>query len=138
MGDPPIMTLTRNTRNGELISLRALYIQYCVDDPTEATFCDEVFGDWYYWSKLRVVKWFQPYLKEWMEECDVRRKSLAFKAVVKEIKEDGKGALQAAKFLITDPHRAKTKENKEISKRTTEAAKAEYQDDVTRLADYMK
>lgn len=131
------MTLTRNTRGGTLISLRELYIKYCVDDPTEVTFVDAVFGDFAYWTALLKCKWLHPYLEEWKQEADVRRKSKAFKAVIKEVENNGRSAFSAAKFLITEPNKPKTKESKETIKKTTEKAKEEYSEDIVRLQDFL-
>ena len=135
--DTPIMSLGRDNKEG-LINLRALYIKYCVDDPTEVDFIDAVFEDFIYWGRLKELDWFQPYLEDWQTEATVRRKKIAYKTMIDEVKNDGKNAFQAAKFLITQPEAPKTRAARRKVKETSELAKGEFAEDITRLEDYMK
>jgi hypothetical protein len=84
-------------------SLRKLFVDLTIEDPTEATFADTVFGDLPYWLSVRDDAFLKNYIKEWRKEADVRRKALAFKAIVKEVKTGSRSAFTAAKFLIDEP-----------------------------------
>ena len=132
----PVMGLERNARG--LPNLRDFYIEFCTNDPTETDFVEHVFGDYLVWRKIKESNWMQPYLEDWQKECTTRRKSKAFKALVQEVEEGGKNAITAARFLISEPYKPKTKVEKEKVKETTDAAKNEYASDIARLADYKK
>ena len=127
----PIFTV-RNEKKG-LISLKKLYMKYCVDDPSEATFAEEVFGDLGYWMQVRESPRFLPFLRAWREEAEVMRKRNAFLAVAREIKSEGRSAFTAARFLIEEPW--KNRAQKKAAKKTTQEAftKADLEEDVARL-----
>lgn len=123
------------------IPLKKLYMSFCVEDPSEITFCDEVFGDFHYWSCLQEASLFKPILETWRYEASVRRKQLAFKEVIKELKE-GKASFQAAKYLVEEPWKggptaADRKKAKAKSQESAEEAfqNSQIQDDVKRLRD---
>jgi hypothetical protein len=110
--DHPVMTLNR--KEG-YIAIRPLFIELVVDDPSEAIFAETVFGDVAFWENITKAKWMAPYLREWRMICDVKRKSYAFQAVVKEVKEGGRSSFTAAKYLIEEPW------NKDKKTKTTTA-----------------
>lgn len=121
------------------IPLKKLYMTFCVDDPSEVTFCDEVFGDFYYWSCLQEASLFKPILEAWRYEASVRRKQMAFKQIINEVKE-GKSAFQAAKYLVEEPWKggptaADRKKAKAKSQESAEEAfqNSQIQEDVKRL-----
>jgi hypothetical protein len=74
-----------------------------VDDPTEITFSDHIFGSWQVWDKIRNSdKRLVTHIEKWRKEADVRRKALAFSVVVNEVKNEGKSSFAAAKYLIEE------------------------------------
>ena len=86
-----------------LMSLAQTFIAMTIDDPTEVEFADEVFGSWEVWDKIRNSdKRIVAAIEKWRKEADIRRKAIAFKAVVNEAR-DGKSSLAAAKYLIEEP-----------------------------------
>jgi len=103
-------------------ALRPLFLKMVADDPTEAVFALAVFGSIQFWEKLQKSPILKPHIKKWRHEADVERKSIAFRYIVKEVEEDGKNAFQAAKYLITEPWKSKTKEVKEDSLVSTKEA----------------
>lgn len=130
-GDEPILSLTG--WNDGLPSLRHLYVTLTTDDPSEYTFAEEVFGDVRYWFKLREAKFMPELLKEWREEADMKRKQKAFKAIVEEVETNGKSAFSAAKFLIDEPWKGRTKVAQETRKKTTQKAVSVFDQDIERL-----
>ena len=129
--DKPIFTLGRDKKDG-YVSLRDLYIALCTEDPTEDTFVETVFGDYQGWKTLSSVGWIQPYLKEWREVCDTKRKTVAFKAIIKEVKE-GKSPFAAAKYLIEEPWKGRKTSARTTRKHTTENAFEAVSSDIDRL-----
>lgn len=131
--DEPIMSLRASRPNG-LPSLRDLFIQLVVDDPTETTFAELVFGDIDHWNQLLAWKPLAPYLKKWRAITDAKRKAKAFQLMIAEIDTRGKSAFSAAKFLIDEPWKDKRKASvkKEVQE-TTKAGFAEVSDDFNRL-----
>lgn len=109
------------------------YVFYCAEDPTEYKFAIAVFGNWEFWTNIRDKDWFQPYYSQFKEEAEVKRKSIAFKAVIDEVEKGGASGVNAAKFLIQEPWKEPTRETKAQKVKTTQRAKAEYSDDLKRL-----
>lgn len=130
-GDIPLMSLTG--WNDDLPCLRTYYVNLTVDDPSEATFAEEIFGDIRYWFKLREAKFMPQYLSEWREEADIKRKQKAFKAVLKEVEENGRSAFSAAKYLIEEPWKGKSQEVKKTVRKTAKQALTVYDEDLSRL-----
>lgn len=83
-----------------MIPISRLFVDMIVDDPTEYEFSQAVFGDWAVWSQIRESTVLKPHLESWRQEADVKRKSLAFKSVVDEVRNGGRSAFTASKFLI--------------------------------------
>ncbi len=87
-----------------LMSFSKTFIELTVDDPTEVTFADEMFGSWEVWDKIRNSdKRIVSKLQGWRREADVRRKSIALQTIVQEVRSQGRSALTAAKYLIDEP-----------------------------------
>lgn len=132
--DQPIFTI-RDEKEG-YISLQKLYVEHTVEDPSEATFAEVVFGDFLYWLALRDNPKVKPFVEDWRQIADAKRKSQAFKAIINEVQNDGKSSFSAAKFLIDEPW--KDKRNPKVkaqSKASTEKAMSSFKDDVKRLRD---
>lgn len=123
--------LTFNDTGKPYPALKPLYIKFCVDDPSEAEFALAVFGDITFWEKLKNSPIMEKHLDEWRHETDVMRKSKAFKHIMHEIENDGRNSYSAAKFLIDEPWKPKTKESKQAKAQTTaEAVSASAHTDV--------
>lgn len=116
--DEPIFTL-RDEKDG-FESLQVLFINLVTEDPTESTFAQVVFGDVLYWMKARENKLLKPHLEEWRKVADVKRKAMAYEAIIGEVKTRGKNCFSAAKFIIDEPNKdkrnPKVKESVEESK----------------------
>lgn len=107
---------------GKFPSLKNLYVNLCTDDPSEYTFATTVFGNVQFWETLKQVTWMEEALEEWRHEAAIKRKSEAFKSIIKEVKEDGRNAYQAAKYIIDEPWTGKTKASREASRKSTAEA----------------
>lgn len=129
--DVPVMTLERE--DSDLPCLKSLFIPLVTRDPTEVTFAETVFNDLSYWNKLTEAKFFQKYLEEWRRIASVRRKKLAFEAIIREIEEDGRSSFTAAKYLIEEPWLPKDKTTRKKVKDTTSEAFSAFSDDIARL-----
>lgn len=115
-----VFTLSREHKDG-YVSLYKLFIQFVVDDPTETTFAEEVFGDISYWFTVRESVTLKNHLEEWREICDVLRKKKAFSAILEEVKTKGRNSFQASKYLIEEPWK-KGSPNRRKVRQTTEQA----------------
>ena len=87
-----------------LISIPRVYLQYCINDPTEYDFAIALFGSWPVWQRVSTSpKWKEP-LAALRKEAEVARKSHAFKTLVQEANDEtSKGRAAAAKYLIEEP-----------------------------------
>lgn len=122
-----VFTLNKEHKDG-FISLYKLFVQFCVDDPTETVFAQEVFGDIPYWFNVRNTSVLTPHLEEWRDICDVLRKKKAFDAILEEVKSKGRNCFQASKYLIEEPWKAGTKNRRKVRQTTEEA----YQTSITK------
>lgn len=131
-GDKPIMSLKGG--RDDIPCLRDLYIALVVNDPSEGTFAETVFGDVYFWTRLRKAGFLQPYLEEWKTVTDIKRKQKAFKAIIDEVENSGRSAFTAAKYLVEEPWLDKRDpENKKNAEKTSKVASNFYNEDVQRL-----
>lgn len=137
-GDVPIMSIGRHPQP-DLVHLPPIFLELTVDDPSEFTFAEYVFGSYAHWQQIVESTWMQPFIEEWRMEADVKRKSNAFKQIYKEATNPaGKSSYSAAKYLIEEPWVDKReKRNKERNKKSTLAASKEIRADVARLQDFM-
>lgn len=80
------------------ISIKRLYLE--IGDPTEYEFAQACFEGWSHWKRIcTTTTALHPYIEEWREELEVKLRSDGIKGVVNEVKAQGKGALQASKWL---------------------------------------
>lgn len=136
------LTLQKENHDGK-ISLYKLYMNFCVEDPSEVTFAEEVFGDYYWWTRAQDVYVLRPHIEEWRAIASEKRKAIAFKTIIEEVKnakKEGKSALAAAKYLIEEPwkHGSSVAEKKKIRKQIADTAEAafhskEISNDISRL-----
>jgi len=122
-----VLTHNRDGKEGK-ISLYKLYISLAVDDPSEVTFAEEVFGDLPYWFSLQEAPWFKKHIEEWRLVAAEKRKCQAFKAIINEVKSNGKSAFTAAKYLIEEPWRNgnSVAEKKRIKREIEETTNSAY------------
>lgn len=133
-----IMTLSRKPKRG-LVCLRDLFLELTVDDPSEYEFAEHVFGDYAHWKLISDTAWMKPYLEEWRMVADVKRKSKAFKSVVREVDEGGRNSYTAAKYLIEEPWKDKRRKGvKEQVEATKERASSAVASDFERIKEMMK
>jgi hypothetical protein len=135
-GLAPIWTLKDEDPQGELPSLKRIYLDY--EDPTEYSFAMATFGNWQHWLKIKNSKAIQLYIEDWPIELEVRLKSKGILGVAAEL--TGKNAFSAAKFLANkgwqDTASKRGRPSKEeIAKETKIAAKLqeEVSDDMARI-----
>lgn len=113
-------TYSDTPRRG-LVPFKALYLEYAVDDPTEYTFAQEVFGSWDHWLKIQKNKNVLAFIERCREERDIAIESRAIKQIMDEA-ESGKNSFQAAKFLATKGYTQFTdKTKKRTAKKHTES-----------------
>ncbi len=123
-----LLTVDRNGKDGK-VCLYKLYMLHAVDDPSEVTFVEEVFGDMYFWQKLSESPWFGPILEEWRHFAAVKRKQVAFKAIIDEVKTKGRSSFTAAKYLIEEPWKfGPATERKKTRKRISDSAEEAFKD----------
>jgi len=134
--DTPIMTLSRNPKR-DLVVLRDIFIELTQDDPSEVEFAEYVFGDYGHWRLISDATWMEPYISEWRMIADVKRKSKAFKSIVREVDEGGRNSYTAAKYLIEEPWKPKDKDTKAQVKESKERARNEYASDFQRIKEMM-
>jgi hypothetical protein len=128
----PIMSL--NGLDTSLPCLRELYVALTVDDPTESVFADAVFSDLRYWLKLREAAFMPSYLADWRSEADIKRKQKAFSVIIAAATNvDDKNSFAAAKYLIDEPWKGRTKAVQTVKKDTTAKAYDHFSEDVARL-----
>ena len=105
-----LMTLkdhdTVSPRGQPLLSLKRLYVELSIDDPSEYTFASTVFGSWAVWEKLcgsdaRIQK----VISLARTECDVKRKSLVYRGIMQGVKA-GNASFQAQKWISEEPWKA--------------------------------
>jgi hypothetical protein len=123
MTEDTVFTLRQNKEG--LISLKKLFVDLTIDDPSEAVFALTLFDDVGYWMKVREFKLLKDHLEEWRKEADILRKSKAFQTMADEITNNGKSAYSAAKFFIDEPWKDKrnSKTNKAVKETTAKARK---------------
>lgn len=130
-----IPALTIEAEHPTLPCLKSLYLSFAVRDPTEVTFAEVVFNDLKYWIRLREAKFFKQYVEEWRVLAEEKRKQIAFEAIIKEVEEGGRSSFTAAKYLIEEPWKPKTKETQKKKRETSQKAFSVFDEDIDRLKD---
>jgi len=116
------------------IKIKDLYLKFCVEDPSEATFALTVFGDIAHWHRIKECEWMKPHLEAWQLHCDTVRKAQAFEAIINEVKTGGRSSFTAAKYLIEEPWKDKRNPaTKRKVKETATKAHGTYKDDIKTL-----
>lgn len=84
----------------KLISLKRLYLNLVVNDPTEYEFAQEVFGSWEVWEAISVQRSFKAIIEKWRSEVAVKIKSEAIRSISEEMRSGGRSSFSAAKLLL--------------------------------------
>jgi hypothetical protein len=133
--DASLFTVFKEDRHGKA-SLYKLYMAYTLNDPSEYTFAETVFGDWKTWDIISNSNMIRDMINEWREANTVRQKSIAIRAIAKEVSEEGKNSFLAAKVLLAagwkDIPRTKTAKEEE-AETTKKAMQAVYDEDAARV-----
>ena len=131
------LTLSKHDTDG-CINLRQIYISFCIDDPTEVTFAESVFGDYAFWENLRSLVWMKPNVEEWERIADVKRKQKAFATLIQDATDkDSRTSVTSAKYLIDEPWKGRKKETKEKVKESTSEAFSQVRHDLERMKEHM-
>lgn len=84
-----------------LYSLKKLFLAISVNDPTEYTFAQTVFGNWNHWMSISKSPITGKMVSEWRDELVVKIKSNAIRHIASEmINIESKNSFQAAKLLL--------------------------------------
>lgn len=84
-----------------LYSLKKLYLSISVNDPTEYTFAQTVFGNWNHWQAIFKSPITKKMVAEWRDELVVKIKSKAITHIATEMNNaESKNSFQAAKLLL--------------------------------------
>jgi hypothetical protein len=105
------------------------FIDLCTMDPTEYEFASVIFGSWEIWERISNAPSVKPHVAKWRKEATIRRKAMAFKAVVSEVSEGGRSSFTAAKYLIEEnwKDQGQTKDGRAARKEVRETASAAYE-----------
>lgn len=109
-----------------LKSFPKIYLHYCIDDPTEYTFANKVFGDWEHWQMVAELPGLKDVVKALREERDIAIKSKGFKYIATEVAAKGKNAYAGAKWLAEKGWEVKPQES---LRKTAKAAQKEAEEE---------
>lgn len=111
------------------VALSQKFIDLCTMDPTEYEFAQVIFGSWEVWERISKSPQIKPYIEKWRKEATIRRKALAFKAVISEVSEGGRSSFTAAKYLIEENwvNQGATKDGRAARKEVRETAASAYE-----------
>jgi len=127
----------RDEKDG-YISLKKLFVTHVAEDPSEASFAQALFGDVGYWLRVSNNRELKEVLPAWREEAEILRKSVAFTSMTREVKEGGRNAFSAAKYLIEEPWKGRAKKVVEQKKKTTEKAAQTISSDIEFMKEYLQ
>ncbi len=118
-------------------SLFCLYLE--CGDPTEYKFATTYLDGWEHWEMLQACTWFEPYIKRWRKELDLKLKSEALARILKKSRQESKDFFAINKFIldkgwVTDGKRGRPSKE-EISRRADEILEnnTQIKDDYERL-----
>lgn len=154
--DKPVLSSDRDSDWGR-VATKTMFKQYCKGakediedwrkrfvstlDPTEYAGAIELLGSWEEWLRFK-RNWpsFQKlHLDDWMEEIEIKIKSMAIRALI--MQSQGDSGASAAKFLVEAKHHEKkvgrpSKEIIERQLRIDTAAHKEVANDLERIKDF--
>jgi hypothetical protein len=122
----------------QYLSIKKLYLE--IADPTEYEFAKKCFDSWAHWKRLcEKTTNLHPYIAAWREELEVKLRSQGVRGVMLEAYSEGKGSLQAAKWLAdkgwTEKRTAGRPSNEELAGERKQRAniKQTMEDDLARI-----
>lgn len=121
-------------------SLRRLYLE--TDDPSEYDFATTHLDGLDHWDQLCQCRWFEPFLKAWRRELDLRQKARALLRIKEEAQSGSKNSFAANKYLLErgwegdEPKRRGRPTKAEVRAAATEEAQAtrRLDDDLQRIS----
>jgi hypothetical protein len=93
-GYEPIFTLTGKDGYPDF---KQLFLSY--DDPTGYAFATEVLGSYPHLEHLITLKWFNAYWVKWLEELEIKMRSLAIRSIMEVAASEGSKGTTAAKWI---------------------------------------
>lgn len=120
-------------------SIKRLYLD--CQDPTEYAFARQYFFSWQHWKRCLGNSRIREHVEEWREELEVFMMSQGVKGVIDEV--SVKGNYQAAKWLAEKGWVDKkvgrpTKEKQDRELKLATMARAEHDEDLTRISKYLQ
>lgn len=123
-------------------SLKRLYLEDSIIDPTEYSFSVNHLGGWDHWQELQRAEWMIPYVESWRQERDATIKSETIKRLMVIARGTGRDAYQANKLLLQEEWKEQKKKedvgrpsNKKIKEEAVRLVKEVkmYSDDLERI-----
>lgn len=122
------------------INLRQLWMDYCVNDPTEYSLAMVLFGDWAAYERFVTNKRNAPHIEQLRRESAVARKSAAFRTLITDATSDSRSATASAKYLLEEPWVKAGRDGRKARQNVRDTANEAFHstgiaDDVQRLRD---
>ncbi|ADX87703.1 conserved hypothetical protein [Vibrio phage ICP2] len=126
----------RMYKGEKYLSIKRLFIEKYIEDPTEMKFARECLGGWQHWKKIKANQELYAMYEEWKEEAEIQVRSIGVRSAM-EMARDGK-SFAAAKWLAEagyDKRGAGRPSKEEIVRETRIASrvKDELEEDYERL-----
>ena len=99
-------------------SMYRLFLESTTLDPTEYSFAMSYLDGWEHWEQLQECEWMKPYVERWRKEAELKLKSKALVRVIELADSGGKDGYLAAKYLLDDGWRPKTKAQSQVGRPT--------------------
>jgi hypothetical protein len=121
--------------NPEKVPMKILYMSLSVDDPSEVSFAEEVFGHLGFWHDLSETDFMKPYVERWRREADLKRKQKAFKTIIETATKGDTSAsrLSAAKYLLEKAWEPKDTKARKQDKQDIKTVADSFKSDLERL-----
>jgi len=97
----------KDNDDGSFPSLYRLYMAQ--EDPTEYVFANTYFESWQHWAELCASDWFQPYLKRWRAEMEVKIRSRSLALLLEQALGGSREAVQVNKWIVEGGYTPKGK-----------------------------
>ena len=94
-------TCVYTLKNDDHKGFPSLYKLYMAeDDPKEYRFVQKHLADWEHWVQLCDLVWFQPYVRRWRTELQLKLESEALYNIITESRSGRKESFAANKYLL--------------------------------------
>lgn len=115
-------------------SLSRLYLS--VSDPTEYQFALSYLESWDHWQQLCECTWFKPFIARWRQELEVKLKSEAIAAIIKDSRDShSKTKFTANRFIVEKGWEPKEGQSRNRGRPSKESIKQAATDLLTDSAD---